>query len=176
MKNRTKIGSILLLGGLMLGLSSLFYLKGKRSLKYHKEITTSWSSEKLWKWLKQAFIDSEKVSEWPNELERLKAKKFAEGELVTSRYKFGKKEYKYKYRIIEIEEGRKFVYQACKKHPLEGGGVIEIIPKGNGAVLKWDMEYYYDKIGPTVIYIDRVFLKSFFNRIERVLNEKDEKK
>lgn len=97
----------------------------------------------VWQLFEQAFTNSTRSPIWPNDLERLSSGGLREGERVSAFYRAPLTGFRAKqhYLLHDVEPGVTFSYRVGRKHPLVGGGTVELQSIATGTKIRWYGSY-----------------------------------
>jgi hypothetical protein len=146
----------------------MIHLSGKVS--FDQKILVRAKASMLWRELEKAMLDSGSSKIWPNEFLTLLCDELEPHAIVEATFKWFFKKATYHYKICEFERGRRFTYRTLKDHIFTGDGEIEVIPKGQCAILRWRGEFEYEPAhAPQALLFKIYFRARFFAQLRENL-------
>jgi hypothetical protein len=134
-------------------------------------IETSLSPDQLWNLVTKSLEDSSTSLIWPTEYEEVRSQ-LGVGNTINVTYKTPFGASKQTYTITDIRYGV-LEYKTSNSHPLQGKGVITVIPRPQGSALSWSLDYSYKTFNPAGWYVKYLFAPSFFSSLKNNLKKAD---
>ncbi len=108
-------------------------------MEFDHTLFTELAIDEVWALFDEAFVDSTVSPVWPNHLERIRSTGIREGERVHASYRAPVTGIRMKqsYILFDVQKGRRFSYRVGSRHPLVGGGTVELIEQASGTEIHW---------------------------------------
>lgn len=145
------------------------FLRLEREIVFTESIVTGADKQVVWNYLEAAFLDSSRISSWPNELNEIYTEELELNADLVVTYKSPFSTNQYSYKVTEYVEGEIFTYQSRLGHPLKGGATLTLKDKDPGTELIWAGKYDYIGFSSAALYFKYYFKKRFFERLRFAL-------